>query len=223
MVSAPQLSDGWLLEPSDSPEYVASIPMSFEEYLRWDHEGGLVEWIDGMAYVYVSATFEHQPVVGFLSSLLRTWAELTKAGSVLTAPYAMQSIAGGAGREPDIVFVRAGGRGLIQSKFLAGSPDLIVEVVSPDSVARDRGEKRREYAAAGVREYWIVDVRPNVRRVDFLVLEDGEYVEREPDDGVYRSVAAEGFWVRPAWLWEFGSEVIPALVEILGRPVFPDA
>lgn len=219
MVSAPQLSGGHLLEPSNSPEYVASIPMSFEEYLQWDHEGGLVEWLDGKAYVYVSATFEHQQVVGFLSSLLRTWAEVTRAGVVLTAPYAMQSVAGGPGREPDIVFVRAEHRDRVRSKYLAGSPDLIVEVISPDSVLRDRGEKRHEYAAAGVREYWIIDVRPNVRRVDFLVLEDGEYVEREPTDGVYGSLSAEGFWVRAEWLWEFEREVLPTLGEILGRPV----
>lgn len=38
-----------------------------------------------------------------------------------------------------------------------GTPDLIVEVTSPESLARDRGEKYVEYEAAGVREYWLID------------------------------------------------------------------
>ena len=36
-------------------------------------------------------------------------------------------------------------------------PDLVVEVVSPGSEQRDYEDKREEYLAFGVREYWIVD------------------------------------------------------------------
>jgi len=36
-------------------------------------------------------------------------------------------------------------------------PDLVIEVVSPGSAARDYGEKRDEYLRFGVREYWIID------------------------------------------------------------------
>jgi Uma2 family endonuclease len=220
MAQAPQLIQGRALEPSDSPEYVASAPMSFEEFLGWDYEGGLVEWVEGRAYVYVSATLEHQLVVDFLSRLMGCWAEATQAGTVITAPYAMQSAEGAPGREPDIVFVTSEHQQRLQSKFLSGPPDLIIEVVSPDSVSRDRAVKRREYGAAGVREYWVVDVRPNVRRAEFFVLDGRELVPREASDGVYRSVVANGFWVRPEWLWEFGRQLLPTLAEVLGRPLF---
>ncbi len=37
-------------------------------------------------------------------------------------------------------------------------PKLVVEVLSPNTAARDRGEKRDIYQAAGVPEYWIVDI-----------------------------------------------------------------
>ena len=45
-------------------------------------------------------------------------------------------------------------------------PDIVVEVVSPGQEKRDYEEKREEYLAAGIREYWIVDPEAG----DFLVL-----------------------------------------------------
>ena len=36
-------------------------------------------------------------------------------------------------------------------------PEIVIEVVSPGGEKRDYEEKREEYLAAGVREYWIVD------------------------------------------------------------------
>jgi Uma2 family endonuclease len=36
-------------------------------------------------------------------------------------------------------------------------PDLVVEVISPESAHRDYVEKRQEYLAFGIREYWIID------------------------------------------------------------------
>lgn len=38
------------------------------------------------------------------------------------------------------------------------APDLVVEILSPATAARDLREKRDEYRAAGVPAYWIVDV-----------------------------------------------------------------
>ncbi len=56
-------------------------------------------------------------------------------------------------------------------------PALVVEVVSPGKVNRDRDYryKRSEYAARNISEYWIVD--PQVNRVAVLVLNEGLYDE----------------------------------------------
>jgi len=40
---------------------------------------------------------------------------------------------------------------------MVGPPDLVVEVLSASTRAADLGEKRAEYAAIGVAEYWCVD------------------------------------------------------------------
>lgn len=61
------------------------------------------------------------------------------------------------------------------------TPDLVLELLSPSNAAEDRGPKRAEYAAAGVREYVLVD--PEERTVEVFRLEEGCYVEvaRGPD------------------------------------------
>jgi len=52
-------------------------------------------------------------------------------------------------------------------------PDLVVEILSPSSIARDRGEKREIDAANGVAECWIVDTA--ARRLEIHVLAGAEF------------------------------------------------
>ncbi|MFD8824485.1 Uma2 family endonuclease [Streptomyces sp. NPDC059605] len=63
------------------------------------------------------------------------------------------------GPEPDISVVRSdAATDLEQTRFHAADLLLAVEVVSPDSEARDRDAKPRKYAAAGIPNFWLVDV-----------------------------------------------------------------
>ncbi|MBA4180364.1 MAG: hypothetical protein C0506_07240 [Anaerolinea sp.] len=217
MTQAELLVDGKKLKRADDPSYVARGPMSFEEYLQWEYEGGLTEWVDGEVFVYMTASNRHQKILDFLYRLIGNWAELTGAGEVRSAPYPMQARAGGSGREPDIVFVRREHLDRFGDQHLIGPPDLAVEIVSPDSVARDRVTKLREYAQAGIPEYWIVDARAGQNRADFHTLSaDGSYVAVDLAEGVFRSTVLEGFWLRPEWLWEPEPKPMAALREIMG-------
>ncbi len=74
--------------------------------------------------------------------------------------------------------------------------DLIVEIVSPDNPRRDTDDKRLDYAAAGVPEYWIVDPRPQVRTISVLSLNDGAYRDAAFAEGeTAASVLLPGFTV----------------------------
>jgi Uma2 family endonuclease len=61
----------------------------------------------------------------------------------------------------------------VPGKFLRVVPDLVVEILSPSTQSRDRGEKKAIYERNGVREYWLVDNR--ARRVQHFVLEGGRF------------------------------------------------
>lgn len=52
--------------------------------------------------------------------------------------------------------------------FLRVVPDLVVEILSPSTGSRDRGEKKAIYASNGVREYWLIDARARSLTVHWL-------------------------------------------------------
>ncbi len=63
------------------------------------------------------------------------------------------------GPEPDVSVVRAGAaRNRNQTSFPVRDVLLAVEVVSPDSVARDHDTKPHKYAAAGIPYFWLVEM-----------------------------------------------------------------
>jgi Uma2 family endonuclease len=116
------------------------------------------------------------------------------------------------GREPDVMVITEEHRARIKPTFVEGPADLVVEVVSPESRGRDRGDKYFEYEQAGVREYWLID--PQRRQAEFYHLGDGGvYVQVPPDGGGrFESRVLPGLWVRVEWLWQ---DPLPRLIDVL--------
>ena len=44
--------------------------------------------------------------------------------------------------QPDLVFISSANLGILQQRAIFGTPDLLVELVSPSSVRRDRYDKK---------------------------------------------------------------------------------
>jgi uncharacterized membrane protein len=83
------------------------------------------------------------------------------------------------------ILEQSGGQSGQESAYLAGAPELIVEV-SHTTASKDAGEKRRLYERSGVREY--IRVRPERRQIIWRALRRRKYAERAPGkDGWYRS------------------------------------
>ncbi len=62
----------------------------------------------------------------------------------------------------------------IKHNGVHGAPDLVVEVLSPSTAKNDKGYKKEAYAAAGVKEYWIVS--PNDKLLEQYLLKDGQFI-----------------------------------------------
>jgi len=100
--------------------------------------------------------------------------------------------------EPDGMFirretVRSGAVTLLRTKDgqdlieVVGSPDLVVEFVSPSSVHKDRKRLRDRYAIAGVQEYWLIDTRDGDVNLQMLAASSRGFVEVPDQEGWFRS------------------------------------
>lgn len=185
-------------------EKSSKLHMSYEEFLAWVGEDTRAEWSNGEVILFMPAKKSHQEIMGFLLELLGFFVRLFDSGVLLAPPYTMRLAH--SSREPDLLFVAKKNADRLTENYLAGPADLVVEIVSDDSVNRDRREKLKEYREAGIPEYWIIDPRPGKLRADFYYLdEDGDYaLFATEDDEKVASHVMEGFWLRPSWLWQAG-------------------
>lgn len=98
----------------------------------------------------------------------------------------------GSDRHPDLAAYKTPPPEGVPDLWAVWVPDLAIEVVSPGSEHRDYVEKREEYLAFGVREYWIVDAE----KEEVLVLQrvGGRWHEKvlKPPE-VYKPVLLPGF------------------------------
>lgn len=177
--------------------------MTYEEFLAWADEDVHAEWVNGEVIIHMTAKPLHQDVLNFLNILLAQFVHLFNLGRVFIAPMQMKVSPEGSGREPDLLFVARAHLDRVLEDRLAGPADLIIEIVSDDSVSRDLDDKFFEYQEAGVPEYWIIDPRPRRKRAWFYRLDERGHYQAAPiePDGRYRSAVVPGFWINVNWLW----------------------
>ncbi len=192
-----------LIPPISTPQ---RLKMSYEEYLNVASETHITEWVDGEIITYMPPIIEHQDIVTFLAALLRSFVKVFSLGKLLVAPLEIKLWPGGPSREPDLIFVSHDNPVTLarKSKRVEGTPDLVIEIVSPGSAREDRVRKFSEYEQAGVREYWLIDPRNRQHQVDIYALgQENEYQETPADaKGRFHSTVLPGFWLDSDWLWE---------------------
>src|SRR5262249_55719115 len=118
-------------------------------------------------------TTPHQILAFYLATILATFVNGRGLGLVLPAPLRVRLWRGNF-REPDVVFMHKDNADRIGKKFWRGA-DLVMEVVSEGDEDRRRDLKKnpKDYARAGIPEYWIVD--PQEETITVLRLADKHY------------------------------------------------
>ncbi|GAK51779.1 hypothetical protein U14_03025 [Candidatus Moduliflexus flocculans] len=174
--------------------------LSYAEFLEWADEDTLAEWENGEITMSSPASLIHQDIAGFLALILRVYVNAHELGTIISAPFQVKLPE--TGREPDLLFVRQEHADRLRPTYLDGAADVVVEIISPESLTRDRGAKFIEYEEAGIPEYWLID--PIRRWTECYQLGDERrYVtEFAGSSGLYRSAQIRDFWLRIEWLWQ---------------------
>ena len=169
---------------------------TYQDYLELPDDRNRYEVIHGRLYVSPPPRTFHQTVSRRLQFLFYQ-LEREQKGYIFDAPVGLM-IPGATPVEPDLIYLRADQKDLIEEKFINGPPHLIVEILSPSTASRDRTLKLNLYAGAGVPHYWIVD--PDSCTIEVYHLKDDHYqvMAALNKDESYTAVEAEGIEVRLA-------------------------
>jgi Uma2 family endonuclease len=163
----------------------------------------LVELSDGQIEVLSMPNPYHQRIVRYLFRLLEACAAAIGSGEVFFAPLPIRLWAGKY-RDPDIAFLKPGR--ISDPRHQPEGADLVIEVVSDEEEdrRRDMETKRREYAQAGIAEYWVVDSKTQTILV--LTLDGSAYrMQGEFSPGTTaRSVLLPTFTADVAAVFEAG-------------------
>ena len=131
--------------------------LSVAEYFRRPESLRPMELVWGVVREPPAPRYVHQSVVTRLTALLDAHVRARSLGEVCVAPVdVVLDRYAGLVLQPDVVFVTSERRQIIRESIW-GSPDLVVEVLSPRTASRDRTTKLRWYRKYGVRECWLVD------------------------------------------------------------------
>lgn len=116
-----------------------------------------VELIDGVIYDMTAPTYVHQGFGGEIYAVFRDYIRKNKGKCMaFISPADIQLDRDNKTMvQPDVFIICD--RDKLKKRVLFGSPDLVVEILSPSTRKKDVVIKTRKYRLAGVREYWIVD------------------------------------------------------------------
>ncbi|MBP7585736.1 MAG: Uma2 family endonuclease [Spirochaetes bacterium] len=151
---------------------------TYRDYLNWDPDVR-VEIIDGVVYDMTPAPVrKHQEILMSLALSFGNFLKNKKC-RVYPAPFDVRLPSGGEGPDdsstvvqPDISVICDHGK--LDEKGCVGAPDLVVEILSPATAAKDMREKLSLFERHGVREYWIIQPTEETLMV-FIPGGDGKY------------------------------------------------
>jgi len=178
------------------PDWVRDLA-SFRRWAKSDEfpSRGWYAHLNGQLWVDLSMErAAHNKLKSKFVAVLTPLVEQAGSGHCFGDRMLLTNVAAGLSTEPDGMFVsysalqdgrarlRRGGNGL----EVEGSPDMVLEVVSPTSVEKDTQVLRELNWRAGVREYWLADPRGDDLAFDIL-----KYGARG-----YSAVRKSGAWLK---------------------------
>jgi len=156
------------------PEKIKKEKWTYADYLKLPDDDCRYEIIEGVLYASNAPSLDHQFTVVKLVSQMDVFVTQNLVGYVLTAPFEVHLSEKTKPVQPDVLFIQTEKWPTPGAKYFEGSPDLIVEVLSPSTRRVDQFIKFRAYEKAQVPEYWMAD--PKTRSIQVFTLENKEYV-----------------------------------------------
>jgi Uma2 family endonuclease len=129
--------------------------MNYRDFWYLPEDGRIYEIIDGELHNMAPPTVRHQDVSKRIVMILYNYLEKKDIGIVYHAPIGVvlgnEDIV-----QPDVIFISRARGEIIKEREIRGTPDLIIEILSPRRKRYDRTIKKKLYSKYKVPEYWVV-------------------------------------------------------------------
>lgn len=179
---------------------------TLDAFRRWTHsenfpEEGRINWIRGKLEIEMAADniFWHSSPKSEISGSLYAPVKERDLGIIFVDRTRVVLPNVDLGCEPDLLFVSHESISTGRVRFIPtadkkpdsyleveGPPDMVLEVVSDSSVAKDTQRLFHDYYAGGVREYWLVDARGDELSFQIYTRGPDQFVPAETDDAGYQ-------------------------------------
>ncbi|MCS7037429.1 MAG: Uma2 family endonuclease [Saprospiraceae bacterium] len=155
--------------------HLADEAVRRQVFREWLDESKKAEFINGETVLHSPVKRNHLKVSANLTLLMEIYVRSRKLGEVLTEKALIALTRND--YKPDICFFTAErAASFTDDQMLFPAPDFVVEILSKSTAKYDRGIKLIDYAAHGVREYWIVDTDKQLIEQYLRVGEDSQFM-----------------------------------------------
>ncbi len=165
----------------------------------------IYELFDGEIMKRSAPSLIHQRISRKLLGKMDAYIEEKKLGEIFSAPVDLNLDEHNA-FQPDLAFVSKERSFLIEDDdYIKGAPDLVVEIISPGTVKKDRVIKKNLCERFAIREYWLVD--PLNKGIEIYIMQEDKYVLHDLQEisGKISSTVLTGFELELGHI--FGEEI----------------
>lgn len=172
-----------ILDSPDAPRQIEKLYQTLQDekqrrhdFREWITPNIKAEFINGEVVLHSPVKRRHWKTTDFLSSILSIYTRIKKLGTVGTEKVMVALTRND--YEPDLVFYsKEKADNFTDDQLLFPAPDFVVEILSKGTASKDKGIKKTDYAAHGVREYWIIDpIRQRIEQYILLSPTDKQYI-----------------------------------------------
>jgi Uma2 family endonuclease len=199
----------YLRQIEDVLERERAARQQFYKDLRDDVKA---EFINGEVVVHSPVKKRHNDCGQRLLTLLRTYVARHDLGCVGYEKILVRLTRND--YEPDLCFFsKERAAAFLPEQMFFPAPDFVVEVLSDSTAKSDRDTKFKDYAAHGVKEYWMVDPTYNILE-QYLLEEDSYTLALKSDSGQVKAREVAGFTIPIQTIFN-DAENLRVLAEIL--------
>jgi Uma2 family endonuclease len=144
-----------MMKSDKKPGIIREQPLTYDDYAALPDDGNRYELVNGVLEMMTpSASSNHQLISYQIQKRVSQTCEseyfiIYAPLDVILSPVEV--------RQPDLVMIHRNRVDIITKRGIVGAPDLVVEILSPSSIKRDKVGKIKSYAQYAIPEYWIVD------------------------------------------------------------------